>query len=217
MAAKKSASSESVVIEAPNFQVATFRIAGTAPYVQLRFSEKAKHVMMEAQSAGTTAKSKKKDRDAKDFEALGYAAAHISEDGWYGIPCSAFRNAMISACRVAGLHMTQAKLLVFVEGDGLDKHDQIPLVQLHGPGPVIRVDPVRNATGVIDLRPRPCWTNWHADLRIRYDAGFISLASVAALLMRAGVQVGIGEGRPDSKKSAGMGWGTFEIVETKES
>jgi len=30
-----------------------------------------------------------------------------------------------------------------------------------------------------------------------------------------GLQVGIGEGRPDSKNSAGMGWGMFTI-EDKE-
>jgi hypothetical protein len=32
---------------------------------------------------------------------------------------------------------------------------------------------------------------------------------------RVGAQVGIGEGRPDSKNSTGMGWGTFEIKEVK--
>lgn len=31
------------------------------------------------------------------------------------------------------------------------------------------------------------------------------------LLSRAGLQVGIGEGRPDSKKSAGMGYGLFTV------
>jgi hypothetical protein len=38
-----------------------------------------------------------------------------------------------------------------------------------------------------------------------------SLDDISNLLMRVGLQVGLGEGRPDSKKSAGMGWGTFEI------
>jgi len=35
------------------------------------------------------------------------------------------------------------------------------------------------------------------------------------LLARAGLQVGIGEGRPDSKNSAGMGWGLFQIEENR--
>jgi ribosomal protein S17 len=34
---------------------------------------------------------------------------------------------------------------------------------------------------------------------------------VANLLSRVGEQVGICEGRPDSKNSAGMGWGTFQV------
>jgi hypothetical protein len=34
---------------------------------------------------------------------------------------------------------------------------------------------------------------------------------VAALLQRAGMQVGIGEGRPDSKRSVGQGWGLFTV------
>lgn len=34
---------------------------------------------------------------------------------------------------------------------------------------------------------------------------------IVNLMMRVGQQVGIGEGRPDSKNSAGMGWGLFDI------
>jgi hypothetical protein len=33
--------------------------------------------------------------------------------------------------------------------------------------------------------------------------------------MRVGIQVGICEGRPDSKNSAGMGWGTFKLVNSE--
>ena len=35
------------------------------------------------------------------------------------------------------------------------------------------------------------------------------------LIARAGMQVGICEGRPDSSNSTGMGWGTFEISDEK--
>jgi len=38
---------------------------------------------------------------------------------------------------------------------------------------------------------------------------------VTNLLSRVGMQVGIGEGRPFSKNSAGMGWGTFELEGSK--
>jgi hypothetical protein len=52
---------------------------------------------------------------------------------------------------------------------------------------------------------------WEAKLRIRYDADQFSLSDVSNLLARAGMQVGVGEGRPDSKDSAGLGWGLFSL------
>ena len=68
----------------------------------------------------------------------------------------------------------------------------------------------RNETGVVDLRNRPMWdAGWKALLRIRYDADMFNAADVVNLLDRAGGQVGIGEGRPDSPRSNGMGWGLF--------
>jgi hypothetical protein len=70
-----------------------------------------------------------------------------------------------------------------------------------------------------DLRVRAMWNaGWEVDLRIEYDAEIIDANSVVNLLVRAGRQIGVGEGRPDSTKSdgAGMGWGTFEVVEAKD-
>jgi hypothetical protein len=36
------------------------------------------------------------------------------------------------------------------------------------------------------------------------------------LISRVGEQVGIGAGRPDSKMSAGQGWGTFRLIKKEE-
>ena len=71
---------------------------------------------------------------------------------------------------------------------------------------------VRNATGVADIRVRPMWREWTMSLTIRYDGDQFTAQDVTNLLSRVGMQVGIGEGRPDSRESAGLGWGTFEIV-----
>ena len=49
-------------------------------------------------------------------------------------------------------------------------------------------------------------------LRLKWDGDQFTPTDVVNLLSRAGQQVGIQEGRPDSKNSAGMGWGTFEVV-----
>lgn len=66
--------------------------------------------------------------------------------------------------------------------------------------------------GVADIRWRPMWEQWSAKVRVRWDANQFSAQDVVNLLSRAGMQVGIGEGRPDSKASNGMGWGMFEVL-----
>ena len=76
---------------------------------------------------------------------------------------------------------------------------------------------VRNASGVIDLRARPMWQEWAFTLRLTYDGDQFSAEDVTNLVFRAGRQVGVGEGRPDSKKSAGMGWGLFSFAPEKKA
>lgn len=200
----------SVTITPPNFQHAVLKIIGTAPYVQNKFSTKTRNELKEKHQAGSTAKKGKK-REAKDFQRCYEEALHKAKEGWFGMPAPAFRNAMISACRIAGFAMTRAKLSIFVEADGFDFEDGTPLVRITKGEPRYSEMTVRNETGVVDIRPRPMWDEWEAILRIRYDADQFTLTDIVNLLHRAGIQVGIGEGRPDSKKSNGMGWGTFRV------
>lgn len=199
-----------VAIKAPNIKTAVFRLVGTAPYAQARFSAKAMQAMADKMTAGSTAGSKKV-RSARDFEDDYRQAMHRSVDGWLGIPAGAFRQAMISACRLVGFKMTLAKLSVFVDADGFDAVDGVPLVRIEGEPESITMA-VRNATGVADLRVRPIWREWGCVLRVQYDADQFTLEDVTNLMRRVGMQVGIGEGRPDSRDSAGIGWGTFDII-----
>lgn len=206
-----------VTIKPPNFQYARFAIEGDAPYMQLRFGEKAINTMIQTQEAGTQPVKGRKVRPPRDFEKDYEQAFHISDRGWVGIPAAAFRAAMISACRLSGYAMTKAKLTVFIEADAFDKVDGMPLV-----GPIVGdpeplVLPVRNKDGSTDLRCRPMWRQWKISVRIRWDADQFCLADVASLLMRVGGQVGLGEGRPDSKNSAGIGFGTFRLLESDET
>lgn len=200
-----------IQIAAPDFRTIAMDIEGTAPLVINKFSAKAQATMQAAQEAGSTAKSKK-NRESKDFEALFNGARHISTEGWDGIHAASFRNAAISACRAAGFTMTRAKLALFVEADGFDRDDTTPLVRITKGEPEMVISPCRNASGVIDLRPRPHYQPWAATLRIRFDAGILTEQDVVNLMARVGLQVGIGEGRPDSKQSAGLGYGLFKIV-----
>lgn len=201
---------EKVVISPPNFQRAAIGIVGTAPYVQHNFSQKARLMMEEKQRAGSVA-GKNRKRTARNFEDDYKEALHISQEGWYGIPAPAFRNAMISACRTAGFAMTRAKLSLFVGADGIDAGSGMPLVRIFGE-PEAHQSYARNESGVADLRWRPMWREWTATLQLRWDADQFSATDVFNLLARAGMQVGVGEGRPDSPNSNGLGWGLFEIA-----
>ena len=203
---------QEVVIAAPNFKTGVFRIRGTAPYVQNAFPEKVREMIRLIQEAGPQAKKGKK-RDPKDFQACYEGAQHMAVEGWNGIPAPAFRAGMVSACRVVGFAMTRAKLSVFVEADGFDAVDATPLVKILKGKPRYVEHAVKNETGVCDIRARPMWDpGWEADVRVRFDGDQFSMQDVANLLLRVGAQVGIGEGRADSRKSAGMGWGFFELV-----
>lgn len=211
MAKSKNTGSERIEVKAPNFKIAEFEIVGSAPYVQNKFSARAAQAIHVQQEAGSTAKKGKK-REPKDFQRSFQEAIHRSPDGWCGIPATAFRRALISACRTVGFQMTKAKLSLFVLADGHDKDDESPLVKILKGEPEYFESTVRLPDGTLDLRARPKWApGWEARVRIRFDADMFTLQDVANLLCRAGIQVGVGEGRPDSSNSSGMGWGTFDI------
>lgn len=201
-----------VTIPAPNMQIATFVFRGKTHLGVNRFSAKAQTGMEEVQALGGPAKSRKK-RDPKNFVKLFQEAQYRSKEGWAGVNAACIRLAAISACRTVGFKMTLAKLAIFVEPEGFDREDGTPLLRVHGSEPHLWKAPVRNATGVFDIRPRPRWNPGEWELRpsIRYDAGLFTLVDITNLMSRIGEQVGICEGRPDSKDSAGLGYGLFEV------
>ncbi len=205
----KNTVTESVTIKAPAFHTVEFNIRGTAPLVINSFSKKASDELRERQERG--GKAKVKTREPKDFEACYEGAKHVSTEGWVGFPASAVRCACVNACKLVGFPMTLAKLSVFVLADGIDRVDGVPLFRVHGDTEMC-VHHVRNATGVVDIRARCMIKEWTAKLRIRFDSDQFTTEDVSNLVNRAGIQCGFGEGRPNSKNSCGMGWGTFEIV-----
>ena len=199
-----------VTISPPKFERIRLRLVGTAPYMQARFSAKAMQAMKSKMEAGPTARKGGR-KDARDFDDDFRAAQHIAADGWNGVPAAALRNACIDVCRMVGFKMTHAKMSIFVEADGFDKVDGTPLVRLDAREPE-RVDmATRNATGVADIRVRPMWREWALNVVIRFDADQFTTSDVVNLISRAGEQVGIGEGRPFSKSSNGLGFGTFTV------
>lgn len=207
-----------VKIRAPNIKRVTFPLIGIAPLVQCAFSKKTQEAMADAQKKGSQQSKKERGKKApKDFMAHYREAMHISTEGWHGHPSIAFKQALVSACRLTGVAMTLAKQALFVEDDGIDKASGVGLVRIHGE-PKYFESPVRLRTSkTFDIRPRPMFEEWKCEVTIRYDADSFTADDVANLLLRAGLQGGIGEGRADSKDSCGMGWGHFEFDQAAEN
>ena len=192
-------------------KIAVFEIKGTAPLLMGKFSAAKFDIMKETQEAGQQAKSKKV-RKPRDFEKDFEAAAHKSRDGWFGLPCAAFRRGLVDTCKTVGFKMTIAKMSVFIESDGYDHTSGDPLVRIDACKPVMDLRPARNANGSCDIRSRPRFDEWSAKVRIRFDEDQFSMLDVLNLLNRMGAQNGIGEGRANSKQSCGIGFGSFKVV-----
>jgi hypothetical protein len=205
---------KSVAISAPRFGHASFDIIGQDVLVIHRFSAKTKQQMKQKMEEGKSASSKK-NREAKDTDVTFQEARYTSPEGWDGFHAASLRNALISACRLVNFKMTLAKLSIFVEADGYDAAEpQIPLIKIEGEA-TKQEDMARVETGQPYVTVRAAYHNWKARVRIRFDQDQFSVEDVTNLLARVGMQVGLGEGRPDSKNSAGMGWGLFTIAETE--
>jgi hypothetical protein len=206
----KKAAEGTLIVASPNLHSSRFHIFGTSPYVQNKFSGTKMDKMLATQQA--TKGTSRKAREPRDIEADYLGAIYRTKGGKYGIPAPAFRCALISACRVAGLVMTKAKLSIFCIADDFDEDDGMPLVHLIAGEPECTKMPVRLESGVASIAIRPMWRDWEAEVQLQWDADQFSEQDVANLLERAGQQVAVGEGRHDSKKSNGMGWGTFSLV-----
>lgn len=186
-------------------------VEGATPVIPHRWSEKAIRMMAEKQSgASVKAKREPKDPEQEAHDSCYWIDMEDENGGGIvtkaGIPATAFKAAMVGACRFfEGLTMTQAKLLFYVEGIGKDQ-----LVPIEGKGEM-RTDTPRNATGVADLRYRYAFFPWSAKLSIRFLPSVITYDSVLALLDGAG-RGGVGDWRPSAPKSATGTFGQFRVI-----
>lgn len=199
-----------IVIPVPQLSSITFDVIGTAPYVPCRFTEDAVAAMVKKQMEGDKP-GKKIVRKPKDFDRLYDQGFRTSTEGWHGIHAGAFRKAMIDACRLTDMKMVQAKMTVFVQADGFDVADGMPLVKIRTGKPERFQRVGWNANGTPDIRMGPRWVDWSVKLRLRWSASQFQIEDIYNLVNLAGDHVGIGSGRPLSKNGTGCGWGTFKI------
>jgi hypothetical protein len=181
------------------------KIVGTAPLIPHQWAEKSIRQMREKQFQTEKLKPR---REAKNPEEEAHAATYWCEDGRPGMPATAFKAAMVGACRLfESLPMVQAKVLFYVEAG-----DPGGLVPIDCERIKMREDLPRNANGSVDLRYRNQLEKWSATLTIRYVASRISQASILALVDAAGTG-GVGDWRPSAPKSATGFFGTWELFE----
>lgn len=207
---------QEVRITAPRFDSATFTIRGTTPILMHAWDKKAKQQMKEKQEAGSRSRKGTSLREAKDFDAAYEGALYKSKDGSYGIPCGAIRAACIAACRLTGFSPTYCKISLFIQANCFDDKSGTPLTRITRGSPEPYESMVRVANGAPDIRVRPMFREWEAEITASWDADILSTRDVANLLMRAGQQIGLLEGRPASPKSTGQGFGLFELVQGQE-
>jgi hypothetical protein len=195
-----------IVIKPLNWQNIVVPIEGVTELIVHNWDEKAIGMI----KGKVTGKKQIKAREVRIPENDYEASKYKSIDGWEGVPAGNFKAAMCEVCnKDNGFPRTQAKMAIYVKGDGLDAKGQ-SIVKIIG-APRMREDMVRVGMGAADIRWRAGYPKWSATLRIDYDADILDEAQIVNLVNRAGMLSGICEGRPSSQKSCSQNYGMFQV------
>lgn len=211
------AKKEMTGIELPklDIQMMEVTIVGDTPLIVHAWSVKAKREMLQKQmKVAKGAKEAKSPVD--DFE----SSLYRFDDGGYGFPSVAFKNAAVTAVTsVSGLTKVAARQAFHMVGEGADvkgafdgTNSRVNLVRIEGPAPRMREDMVRVGMGTADLRYRGEFWPWHAVLLVRFNANVLSPAQILNIINVAGFACGVGEWRPEKDGESGM----FHVASEKE-
>jgi len=187
-----------IVINPPNFQQVKLKVTGLTPLIQ----NKMKETIIQQMEDVRAGKAKKSTRTAVDPKKEYIKSAYKQDDGSFGFPASAFKQCAVRAGKGLGLAMTDTRTLFFVLPNAPDGE----CVSIKSNKPILRKDPVNVKTGK-DLRFRPEFRNWKAELLVKFDADRITIEQIANLLNHGGQTVGVGEWRPEKNGT----FGTFEV------
>ena len=196
------AKSQQIVINPPNFQQVKLRVTGLTPLIQNKMKETIIQQMEDARKG----KAKKATRVPFDPKKEYLKSAYLQDDGSFGFPASAFKQCAVRAGKGLGLAMTDTRTLFFVLPNAPDGE----CVQIKGSKPTMRKDPV-NVQGNKDLRFRPEFRDWKAELLVKFDADRVTVEQIANLLNHGGQTVGVGEWRPEKNGT----FGTFQVGASK--
>lgn len=188
-------------VEIKEFKIkqAIIPIKGISPLIVHKFDQKIT-LEIEAKQQGKSKTEKHKIRKPEmDFE----GAKHKSPLGFDGFPAGGFKKSLIRGAKMTGLVMKDAQMSFFVKADC----EETQLVKIDGKCRM-RTDMVRVGMGSADVRYRPEYIDWSANLTIEYNEGLISLDQITQMTEAAGYGCGIGDWRPER----GGGYGRFELV-----
>lgn len=191
-----------VAIPAIETQRVTITLIGISPLVMNRFSPTAIKAIRDKQTGEATNKRGKKKPDQLYEESI-----YRKEDGSLTFPASALKAVALGGVRhVEGLTIIASPGLFFIDEDSIvveGKPEKFEAV-------------VRNETGVCDLRYRAKFHEWSLTFSVDFDPNAITLAQLLHLYVQGGHRVGIGDGRPASKKNHNFAFGRFKVAGAEE-
>jgi hypothetical protein len=196
---------KSVQIKQFDIKHVVIPISGVSPLIVNKFSNKAIDMMIGIRNGG--AKNKKHEIQVPEEDVEN--AKHYSEHGWEGFPAAGFKAAMVRGAKMIGMVMKDTQTNFFVKADD----EQSQLVRIYGESR-LRRDMVRVGMGAADIRFRPEYPEWSANLTIEFNAGVLSLDQIHQLVKAAGYGCGIGEMRPEKGK---FNYGRFVLAQELDS
>ena len=204
MAAKKEEAL--VTIKPLDIKMVPIKIVGDTPLIVHAWSEKAKKMMLDAQTKATKTKAKEARNPLDEFINSMYWLTEVpksTEDAFveavekgakWGFPVGAIKQAANSAAYRLGWVKNQMEL----RGAYFLKTEFGDMAQIEGSVPEMREDMVRIGMGSADLRYRAEYKNWEMNMILQYNAsGNLTIEQIINCINAGGYSVGIGEWRPE--------------------
>lgn len=199
---------ESIKLKPIKKQLITLNIKSTSPMIQHAWDDKAKRMMLEKMQGKKT-----KDRPIRVPEEDASAATYLTADGKYCIPGMALKSAIITAAhKDLGVDKVLVRKALFLRCPATDASGGVPMIPITTDDPIMREDCVRVGMGTTDLRYRPQFNAWTAEVTFEIDAELLQPGDLITLINRAGFGVGVGEWRPEKDGE----FGRFEVDMSKE-
>lgn len=211
MGAKKEA--DVVKIMPLDIKRAKIKIVGDSPLIVHAWSEKAKKMMLDAQTKATKTKAKDVRDPYDDFIQSLYwlegkpeestveaFEASVKAGAKWGFPVGAIKQAGNAAAYRSGWVKNQMQL----RGSYFLQTEYGEMAEIKGSIPEIREDMVRIGMGSADLRYRGEFKNWYMDLILEYNASSdLTVDQIVNVINAGGYIVGIGEWRPEKDGTFG--------------